>query len=387
MITVKIKNFQAIAEATLEISGFTTLVGRSNVGKSSVIRAIQSCITNKPPAGYVRRGASSAQVQISDGSFTFGWEKGKSVSKYVVNQTTYEKTGRDVPDEITNNGYRQLEVNGQSLDVQIGAQWSPLFVLSKSGFVLADLVSGFTGLAVLIDAIQLANADLSNLNKTLNSLKSNLESTDRELVGFSGIDILKSTMSSIEGLVDAANSKKLVLAELKAYKGKIDTEAQVCVHNKGIKLISIPDVDISVDHINTMADLHDRYRTCHRLSDFSVLDLPNTDFDELLTAQSNRDSLSKANSSLLHLRLIADLCVPEVPHIPDDLSDKSNNLDSLRATSNQLNSLAAAINNGTAELKNIDKLIVDTDAELDALLVSMSVCDVCGTIVHDHTSN
>ncbi len=387
MITIRIKNFQAITEAVLEVSGFTTLVGRSNVGKSSVIRAIQSCITNKPPAGYVRRGTTSAQVQISDGNFTFGWEKGKSVSKYTVNQTTYEKTGRDVPDEITNNGYRQLEVNGQNLDVQIGAQWSPLFILSKSGFLLADLVSGFTGLAVLIDAIQLANADLSSFNKGLNLLKSNLESTTGRLVGFDGIDPFRDIVVGIEGLVETANAKRSALSQLKEYKDKIDVEALVCIHNKSIKLVNIPDVNISTDHINILVDLHNKYHLYHRLSNFCVLDLPEVDLDELLQKQNDRDTLIKVNKEFVSLCYVSDLSAPEVPHVPDDLFDKSTKLDGLRVVNGQLSSLVTTINSLTAELKVIDNQIADTDVELDTLLASMSMCDVCGTIIHDHASN
>ena len=73
--------------------------------------------------------------------------------------------------------------------------------------------------------------------------------------------------------------------------------------------------------------------------------------------------------------------------MPDDLFDKSTKLDGLRVVNGQLSSLVTTINSLTAELKVIDNQIADTDVELDTLLASMSMCDVCGTIIHDHASN
>lgn len=388
MITIKIKNFQAITDALLEVSGFTTLVGRSNVGKSSIIRAIQSSITNKPPTGYVRRGTNSAFVSISDNNgFSFEWEKGKSISEYTINKTKYKKTGRDVPEEISNNGFKQLEVNGQNLDVQIGAQWSPLFILSKSGFLLADLVSSFTGLTVLIDAIRLANEDLSRINKGLNTLKSNFDNISNRILAFGDIDNFKSMITDVSGLVDAISARKLVLTQLIQFKNKVEAEACICVHNKTIRNINIPEVEVDVRHIDGLVSMNDEYTTCMKLATIDVPDLPHADIDRMVEEQGIRDYLLEKNKQLTRLTLFTQLNVPEVVSVPDEFSDLCNNLDKLRLLNNQVVILESSLDKMNNDLTLLDNQIHDTETEIDSLLESMSVCDVCGTVVHDHTSN
>ena len=55
MLDVEIRNFQSIDHVHLRVEGFTALVGRSNIGKSAVVRAVKAALT-----GYPRSSAASA---------------------------------------------------------------------------------------------------------------------------------------------------------------------------------------------------------------------------------------------------------------------------------------------------------------------------------------
>ena len=54
---IRVRNYQAIADASLEVEGFTAVTGRSNIGKSGLIRAISAILFGNPGEDYIRRGA------------------------------------------------------------------------------------------------------------------------------------------------------------------------------------------------------------------------------------------------------------------------------------------------------------------------------------------
>ena len=48
MTEIEIENFQAIRKLKLKVEGFTVLTGKTNIGKSSVVRAVG--LIHQPPA-------------------------------------------------------------------------------------------------------------------------------------------------------------------------------------------------------------------------------------------------------------------------------------------------------------------------------------------------
>ena len=73
---VKINNYQIIKEAELEFKpGVTVIIGSSNNGKSSVIRAIESAINNKGGSDFINYDAESCEVTIEDLGQKIIWSK------------------------------------------------------------------------------------------------------------------------------------------------------------------------------------------------------------------------------------------------------------------------------------------------------------------------
>ena len=95
---VQIKNFQSLRDVSLSIEGFTVIVGRNNLGKSAVFRAIKSALTNASGNFFVRTGESHTSIALEYPNLNLVWQKGKNVSKYEINGKVYEllKLGDDV---------------------------------------------------------------------------------------------------------------------------------------------------------------------------------------------------------------------------------------------------------------------------------------------------
>lgn len=138
---VHIQNFQSLKDVQFEVSGFTVLVGRSNLGKSATIRAIEGALFNAPADAYIRDGASSLMVHLQSPDFDIRWRKGGGHNDYEVDGVTFESVGRDVPAVIRDKGFRDLEVNKNHLRVQVSDQFHPLFLLDCSGTDAAQAIS------------------------------------------------------------------------------------------------------------------------------------------------------------------------------------------------------------------------------------------------------
>lgn len=138
-VQIKIENFQNIESLSLRVEGFCVLVGESNIGKSSVVRALR-CLTENTPAKSFMRGKDPAKVQVAfsapvaatlqDGSLAkvvlVEWERDKSVSYKITKVSAdgrkemepFERVGRGAPDPVT--ALRLLRVDTEELQALIG---------------------------------------------------------------------------------------------------------------------------------------------------------------------------------------------------------------------------------------------------------------------------
>ena len=53
MLKVTVEDFQSIDKAELEVSGFTCLTGKSNIGKSALLRALNAAMKNLPANSFI----------------------------------------------------------------------------------------------------------------------------------------------------------------------------------------------------------------------------------------------------------------------------------------------------------------------------------------------
>jgi hypothetical protein len=66
MLKVSVKNFQAIAKASLELTGLTVITGSSNLGKTALFRAISGAFFGLPGDYYIRDGEDFTGVGVED---------------------------------------------------------------------------------------------------------------------------------------------------------------------------------------------------------------------------------------------------------------------------------------------------------------------------------
>jgi hypothetical protein len=179
MLRVTVDNFQSIEHVEVKVDGFAALVGRSNIGKSALVRAVRYALTGTLGSDFVRhdpdtctrikRGTKKCKCQCNvrieiKGHMTILWEKGDAVNQYTVwdaegNKQVYNKVERG---NLTflGEGFETIKVgNDKNVMVQIANQFKPLFLVDESGSVVADVLSDVAKLDDLNEALRMVEKD------------------------------------------------------------------------------------------------------------------------------------------------------------------------------------------------------------------------------------
>lgn len=141
---VKIKNYQAIKDATLEFNkGLTAIIGTTNAGKSSIIRAIESAINNKAGNGFINYDAKECQVIIEAGDNVVEWSKKTTgAGTYTLNGSTITKIGRSQNEEVAAIlNMQEVQVNENKIRLNFWKQMEYPFLVGYTPNQLFNFIS------------------------------------------------------------------------------------------------------------------------------------------------------------------------------------------------------------------------------------------------------
>uniref|UniRef100_I2Q676 Rad50/SbcC-type AAA domain-containing protein n=1 Tax=Desulfovibrio sp. U5L TaxID=596152 RepID=I2Q676_9BACT len=161
MITrLTLLDFMAHARTVFDLApGLNVLTGPNNTGKSAVVEALRCLARNPPPKHVIRHGATEARVTAeTDDGTTVTWVRRPKYALYELTRPgaaepeVFAKFGRTPPEEVLavlGLGPVPIE-GGDEVDVHIGNQREPVFLLDKPGSVLAGFFAASTEAAHLI---------------------------------------------------------------------------------------------------------------------------------------------------------------------------------------------------------------------------------------------
>jgi len=234
-VEVEIKNFQGIAHEKIVIDGFSTITGRSNIGKSSIVRAIRSALTGAPADNLVRhsldcpkavKGAKTCKcycrVHIKSEGFDLLWEKGDSVNQYRYNGTDYTVPGRGAP-EFLEAKYLPAKLGGESLLLQVTNQFEPLFLLDRTGTVSAELLSDVVKLDQVNAALKLSEKERKSASSTRKVREKDLASVDGRIQATTKIQEAVDLSARATSLVSKVEAGEAREESLQAFSAKVDS--------------------------------------------------------------------------------------------------------------------------------------------------------------------
>ena len=232
---MRILDFQSLKDVELDVSGFTVLTGRSNIGKSAVVRAIAAALFNRPGDDYIREGEKGCEVTLTDAPSTgpipliLRWRKGTAAT-YTINGLDYAKVGQKTPEVLQAAGYRDVTFGSETLRPQVGGQFDGIFLLDRPGSLISDVLTTVSRLAVLLRADRACGTDLKQAKSALKTRQADVAAAETQLAEIgpavealvTAIDALRDDYAEVAQLTErvtkirALKLKRAILTQLPA---------------------------------------------------------------------------------------------------------------------------------------------------------------------------
>lgn len=264
MITrIKITDFQSHKATEIFPSpGVNIIVGRNNVGKSALLRALRLLFYNKPEGGdFVRWGAKDAIIEVVYDDHVIKRVKG-SHNIYEVDDTTFSSFGKQIPVEVSNIlGFHSIIVDRNTYELNFDNPHEAPFFISETdaskGKLFAKLGERVLSDLVLLDScIHSSNADLRALNAEKTVLETQKQKLEESLESFVKIDELlaeitqvRSLLTSIAEITLRQEAMESILREYRAVENSISYLDQLtAIDQRELEtlLVSITDIGINI---------------------------------------------------------------------------------------------------------------------------------------------
>ncbi len=215
---IHLENFMAHKATSIELSpGVTVITGPNNIGKSAIVEAIRYLVYNPAPKNVIRHGAKKAVVRLElDSGEIITWQrqdKNASYALYRPNQgdeevqappEEYHKFGRAVPDDVRSLlRLEQVETDTDSLDIHLGNQRQPIFLLDRPGSHAAGFFAASTEADYLLKMQQALKVRIEQAKKDRKRLDTELVAIARQLGQYEPLDDLEVKISQAEALYAA----------------------------------------------------------------------------------------------------------------------------------------------------------------------------------------
>jgi len=292
-VRVRIKNFQSIEDAEIEVDGFAVVTGPNNSGKTALMRAIRGLFINAPPGPLVRHGTNylSVELEFDDGT-TILWEKGTekpegkgaTVNRYFVNGVKIEGVGRGAPPEIEALGVRQITAASHQVWPQIAQQFDgTLFLVDRPGSAVAEALSDVEKVGKLTGALKLSEKDKRANSSELTVRRKDVKALEAEVEQYLGLKDVTLQVAGLGATRTAAEQAGYALVGVRGLRDRY-TEAFGTASVLSGFVEDVPDPKRATrlrDGLAACQGLRTRYRTA--LSEVAALagaaapDIPNPD--------------------------------------------------------------------------------------------------------------
>lgn len=148
--SIRVQGFQSLYDVSLDLGGFTVIVGPSSSGKSAFIRSVKAVTSNLRGSGFVSHGSPgmALTVQTTAGQ-TVTFEKGIGANGYRVGTEVFSKTAGNVPDSVTKALGVPPVVPGSTW---FAGQFDGPYLISDPGSQVASVIGGLSGVGILRSA-------------------------------------------------------------------------------------------------------------------------------------------------------------------------------------------------------------------------------------------
>lgn len=324
MTEISIKNFQSIKSASFKIDGFTVIVGKNNIGKSALMRAIEAALTNQVGNKFIREGEKNTEVTIKKDDFNLRWKKGTSAT-YKINDQDYSKLNRDIPQPLKDAGFDKMEISDQKFFPIVASQFEPLFLIDKNGSTITEVLAHLYKIDTISKADDLCQKSIRSQKSLLKTRENDLKDLEKKLEKYKDIKILKKLVEEIQVKNSICKRTEEDINNLIRFEKEFKELKHLINKLKNIKNIKIPDIK-----------------------------RPEKNLELLLWLKESSSELEQINISLNKLKKVKKIDIPKFFELEKQFKDLSYIIkwnDIVKKSKNELDSIKKFLNQS-----NIDKI-------------------------------
>jgi len=358
---VRVRDFQSIEDATIEVDGLTVITGPNNSGKTALMRAVSGAFTNARGTKFVRHGKDSSKVELSfsDGR-TLLWEKGEKVNRYELDGKALNRVGHGAPPETATLGVLPVEAAGRELWPQFAHQFvGQVFLLDEPGSVLAEAVANVDKVGVLNESLRLSQSDRRSAAVELKVRVEDVTKYEVALLQFNGLDEAVAKVKKAEMLRDEVADKGKSLEQVREIQSRLSVVAGTVGALTPVR--TLPTVDSA---------LVEKVKKIQTALDWSIQTSV-----RLVQAKADHDRALDAAQS------VRDTTLPDTQPVQDAF----RRLEAARALTNRLTALEGTVTGLRVSLSGIESSHEAAVSDVQVLFEEAGSCPFCG-VEHETSS-
>lgn len=240
MTKVSIKNFQSISNIDFDIQGFTVIVGKNNIGKSAVVRSINSALTNASGKDFIKKGTKNTEVSLKRDKLDIYWKKGSKVS-YIINDQSYSSLKGSIPKPLQDAGFQEIKIGDKKINPLLAPQFDPLFLLNKTGSTITEILSAMYKLNIISCADDICLKQLRSTKSLHKTRTLDLENVQKDLEKYKDFENIKKLLNKIKDLNKKREQIETEIEEINSYEKKLKETVFIINSLKRIDGVKIPE--------------------------------------------------------------------------------------------------------------------------------------------------
>ena len=192
---LSLTNFQAHKKSELEFCpGVNAIIGESDEGKTSIIRALYWASQNKPSGGdfisdFSKRGECSSTIVVEGNEVTRF--KNKTKNEYRVNNQPFKALGKGgIPEEV----HKVIDLTELNFQNQMD---SP-FLLSNNGGEVARYLNDIVNLNVIDESLKKINSKVNACAQQIKGKEAEMVENEKELEMLNWISLAEQELQQLE---------------------------------------------------------------------------------------------------------------------------------------------------------------------------------------------
>lgn len=351
--SVEIHNFQSHEDTVVTFdNGLNIIVGESNNGKTSIMRAIMWVIDNQPlGTDFIMAGKNDCRVKIcyDDGTSI---ERGRTLKDTGYYKITYiDENGNlqnaeyrgftnAVPVEVAN--VHQMPRVNITKDIEthlnVLSQLDGPFLLTESPLTKASAIGRITGTHVIDAAIKDSNKTILSNGKLIKSYEADLKEKQNELSMLPDVDKMEAFSNAYTAIVEAMKKAQDVVDRLQTYQTDIAVTSSKIAQEQST--LSNAKCMASLSKVVRIAS--EKLQGVHQLH--AKMELHDSLTEQIVSCEDSV-ARSKMISSLLPVVTKANGLSAEIDRLSKSIHDYENTCDNITQTQSRMN-LTAGYNSG-----------------------------------------